>query len=107
MSKAKQSYEEHKDAILASLPEALRAEAEANLTSGVEDVPVLTPEETVAAVKRELAANPNCNEQDAAEALANIKAPEPAPAPSAEDLEAQQAEALKAAKAMGPHTEPE
>ncbi len=103
MNKVQESLEANKAEILAALPADLKAGFDKEIAAAV-PAPVLTPEETVAAIKAELKENPDVDEAACAAELTNIAAPVAVAAPTEAELEVQKAAALKAAEAMGAHT---
>jgi len=74
MSKVKQSLEENEKEILAALPEEFHEDFKKQLKEMPNEVPEpLTGEAEVAAIKAELKANPNVDEEAAAAELKDIK----------------------------------
>jgi hypothetical protein len=101
MNKAKNSFLENKEEILANLPK----EFHEGFMKDLEDMPSaeeksLSEEEVVSAIKAELVANPDVDESAAAAELKDIKAPIPVSAASEAEIEEQKAQMLSEAKAQ-------
>lgn len=99
MNKAKESLEANMAEILASLPKEFHADFKKEVAATNAPPAPLSGEAEVAAIKAELAANPDVNESEAAAELTDIKAPAAVVPATEAELNTQKAEMLKEAEA--------